>query len=307
MGKYVIGVDVGGTNIKLGLADARLNVIDRTKFATECFASDPTFLINEIAKQISSLIERNAISDRNISGIGIGLPGIVDHSKGIVRFLPNISGWKDIPLKKILEKKLGIRACLENDVNLIALGEWKFGAGRKVENMVCMTLGTGVGSGLILNGSLYRGYSFSAGELGHIPINEEGPVCGCGSYGCLESYVGNKRLVLRASEMINDPDISLEKMHALAKKGNRTALKFWDEAATHIGHALVGVVNMLNPQRIVIGGGVSNNHEFLFKTIHAVIQKKAMKVPASVVKIVRAQLGNDAGILGAHVLVHEHK
>lgn len=307
MGKYVIGVDVGGTNIKLGLVDDRLQVADRTKFATQNFASEPKSLINEIAKQISSLIERNEVSKRNIDGIGIGLPGIVDSSTGIVRFLPNISGWKDIPLKKILEKKLGISVFLENDVNLIALGEWKFGAGRKVENMVCMTLGTGVGGGLILNGSLYRGYSFSAGELGHIPINEEGPVCGCGSYGCLESYVGNKRLVLRAQQMTKKQDVSLEDMYALAKRGDKTALKFWEEAATHIGNGLVGVVNMLNPQRIVIGGGVSHNHEFLFKTINAVIQRRAMKVPASMVKIVRAQLGNDAGILGAHVLVHEHK
>lgn len=307
MAKYVIGVDVGGTNIKLGLATSSVEVIDRAKFATKSFTSDRSTLIHAIAKQISSLIERNGIPGKKIKGIGIGLPGLIDNANGVVRFLPNIPGWKNVPLKKFLEKELDIPVFLENDVNLIALGEWKFGAGRNSDNMVCMTLGTGVGGGLILGGRLYRGPGFSAGELGHIPINEDGPACGCGSYGCLESYVGNKRLVLRAQQMTKDQTMSLEGMHALAKNGDKTALKFWEETATHIGNGLVSVVNMLNPQRIVIGGGVSNNHEFLFKTINTVIRKRAMMTPASMVKIVRAQLGNDAGILGAHVLVNEHK
>lgn len=307
MGKYVVGVDVGGTNIKLGLVGAHLRVVDRTRFATKSFAADPKSLISEISRQISSLIERNNISIRNVAGIGVGLPGLVDNSKGIVRFLPNILGWKDISLKNILEKKQGVPVFLENDVNLIALGEWKFGAGRNAKHMVCITLGTGVGSGLILNGCLYRGPGFAAGEFGHVPINEDGPACGCGSFGCLESYVGNARLVSRAQKITKKADMSIEGMYVLAKKGDKTALKFWEETATHIGNGLVTVVNMLNPQRIVIGGGVSHNHEFLFPTINDVIQKRAMTVPASMVKIVRAQLGNDAGILGAHVLVHEHK
>jgi predicted NBD/HSP70 family sugar kinase len=170
-----------------------------------------------------------------------------------------------------------------------------------------MTLGTGVGSGLILDGELYRGPGFAAGELGHVPLNEEGPSCGCGGYGCLESYVGNKRLVARAQEIMKRKEVTLEEMNALAQKGNAGALKFWQETATHIGNGLVGVVNMLNPERIVIGGGVSNNHEFLFKTINAVIKKRAMMTQASMVKIVRAKLGNDAGILGAQVLVNEQK
>lgn len=307
MGKYVLGVDIGGTNIKMGLVSPKLSVVDRTGFATKSFALDKKKMIRQIVDHIEALVEKNGLTQRNIKGIGIGLPGLVDTPGGIVRFLPNIPGWRNVPLKKLLEKKLNIPVFLENDVNLIALGEWRYGAGRDAENMVCMTLGTGVGSGLILDGHLYRGAGFSAGELGHMPLNEHGPSCGCGGYGCLETYVGNKRLVARAQEITGRKEVTLEEMNALAGQGNAKALKFWEEAATHIGNNLVGVVNLLNPQRIVIGGGVSNNHRFLFKTINAVIKKRAMPTQAAMVKIIRAQLGNDAGILGAQVLVNEQK
>lgn len=307
MAKYVLGVDVGGTNIKIGLVSPKLKVIDRTGFATKSFASDKKKLIREIAGHIETLVEKNGLTRKDIKGIGIGLPGLVDTPGGVVRFLPNIPGWRNVPLKAQLEKRLNISVFLENDVNLITLGEWRYGAGRDAKNMICMTLGTGVGSGLILDGHLYRGPGFAAGELGHMPLNEHGPSCGCGGYGCLETYVGNKRLAARAEKMTGRKNVTLEEMNKLAKQGNKKAVKFWEEAATHIGNNLVGVVNLLNPQRIVIGGGVSNNHQFLFKTINAVIRKRAMPTQAAMVKIIRAQLGNDAGILGAQVLVNEQK
>lgn len=307
MAKYVIGIDVGGTNIKTGLVSSKAKVVDRSEFATKSFARDRKEMIRQIADEIKRLMDKNGLFKKDVQGIGIGLPGLVDAPNGIVRFLPNIPGWRNVPLKKKLEKKLGIPVFLENDVNLITLGEWCYGAGRGVQNMVCMTLGTGVGSGLILDGRLYRGVGFAAGELGHMPLNEDGPACGCGGYGCLESYVGNKHLVALAQKMTRKKEVSLEAMYALAKQGDSVALKFWEETATHIGNNLAGVVNLLNPERIVIGGGVSNNHEFLFKTIYAVIKKRAMPTQSAMVKITRAQLGNDAGIIGAQVLVHGSK
>ncbi|MBP6344247.1 MAG: ROK family protein, partial [Candidatus Omnitrophica bacterium] len=250
MAKYVLGVDVGGTNIKIGLVSPKLKVVDRTGFATKSFASDKKKLIREIAGHIETLVDKNGLTKKDIKGIGIGLPGLVDTPGGVVRFLPNISGWRNVPLKAQLEKRLNISVFLENDVNLITLGEWRYGAGRDAKNMICMTLGTGVGSGLILDGHLYRGPGFAAGELGHMPLNEQGPSCGCGGYGCLETYVGNKRLAARAEKMTGRKNVTLEEMNKLAKQGNKKAVKFWEEAATHIGNNLVGVVNLLNPQRI---------------------------------------------------------
>ena len=304
MKKFVLGVDVGGTNIKFGLVNPSGKVIVRNSLVTKTFIRDQKKLIQAMVDALVDLMAREHLPVRRIAGIGVGLPGIVDTKQGMVRFLPNIPGWRDVPLEKILRKKLDVPVFIENDVNMITLGEWRFGAGRGIKNLVCVTLGTGVGGGLIMDNKLYHGEGFAAGEIGHIPINEKGPHCSCGGFGCLESYVGNKHLVKRAGEIMNKQEMALEEMFRLANAGNRKALKFWEETATHIGNGLVGVVNLLNPQRIVIGGGVANNHKFLFKTIQDIIRKRAMPTQAAMVEILRAKLGNDAGIIGAQVLVN---
>ena len=303
MGLYVVGVDVGGTNTKLGLVHPSGKVISRTSFATKPFAPSKAKLINAFASEIQALMVKAGVLRKHIAGIGIGLPGLVDYAAGVVKFLPNIPGWRNVPLKKMLQQKLRLPVFIDNDLKLITLAEWKFGAGRGAANMVCLTLGTGVGSGLILNDRLYRGQGY-AGELGHVPINEQGPACGCGSSGCLETYVGNRRLVARANAILGQPGMTLERMFALAQSGNAKALQFWKEAATHLGNGLVSVVNLLNPSVIVVGGGVANNHKFLFKTVSDVINRRALVARAAKVKIVRAALGDDAGIIGAQVLVN---
>jgi len=307
MKKYVVGVDVGGTNIKLGLVHPQGHVITRSHFPTKPFSSSKSKLIEVLAQEIKKILLSQNIKSKNVAGVGVGLPGLINYDKGIVRFLPNIPGWKNVPLKSILEKKLGLPVFVDNDVKLITLAEWKYGAARGVENLICLTLGTGVGSGLILNNRLYRGVCNAAGELGHVPLNEEGPACNCGGFGCFETYVGNKPLFALASQMMNEPDMTTQKMFALANNGNEKALKFWHTAATRIGNGLVGIVNLLNPQLIVIGGGVSNNEKYLFPTIKAVIKRRAMDLQGSVVKIKRAKFGDDAGIIGAQVLVYNAK
>ena len=306
MKQYVVGVDVGGTNIKLGLVAPSGQVIARNYFATKPFASSKTKLIVALAETIESVIAQSGLQKKDIAGVGIGLPGLIDHERGVVRFLPNIPGWRNVPLKTILQKKIALRVSIENDVKLITLAEWKFGAGRGVSNLICLTLGTGVGSGLILNNDLYRGQDNAAGELGHMPLNEHGSQCNCGGFGCFETYVGNKRLFTRAGLMMGKKaGMTMEEMFTLARQGNKKALAFWEETATHIGNGLVGVVNLLNPRLIIIGGGVANNEKFLFKTIAAVIKKRAMTLQGSMVKIKRAQFGDDAGIIGAQVLVSD--
>jgi len=304
MKSYVIGVDVGGTNIKLGVVHPKGQVIARTSFATKPFASNKTKLIAALAGEIQAIIIQAGLAKKDIAGVGIGLPGLIDHDRGLVRFLPNIPGWRNVRLKSILQQKLNLPVFIDNDVKLITLAEWKFGAGKGVADMVCLTLGTGVGSGLILNNRLYRGQGNAAGELGHVPLNEHGPSCNCGGFGCLEAYIGNSRLKARANAVMGRRDMTIEKMFQLAGSGNKKALGFWQESAEHLGNGLVTVVNLLNPRVIVIGGGVSNNHRFLFKTVRNVISRRAMSTQSSMVKIVRAALGDDAGIIGAQVLVN---
>ena len=301
--RYVVGVDVGGTNIKLGIVDPAGKVIVRNSFATSPFASSRIKLIGAIAQEIEASIIAAGLNKKQIAGVGIGLPGLVDYEKGIVRFLPNIPGWRGVHLKSILQKKVKLPVFVDNDVKIITLAESQFGAGQGVANLVCLTLGTGVGAGLILNGRLYRGEGNAAGELGHMPLNEKGPRCNCGGWGCFESYVGRRPLFALASRMVGKNGMTTQKMFALAQNGNKKALRYWRIVAQRIGNGLVGIVNLLNPRLIIIGGGVSNNEKFLFKTIAATIQGRAMSLQGSAFKIKRAKFKDDAGIIGAYVLV----
>jgi glucokinase len=303
MKKYVVGVDVGGTNIKLGVVDHSGKVIVRNSFATKPFASSRIKLISALAREIEASIITAGLNKKQIAGVGIGLPGLVDYEKGLVRFLPNIPGWRGVHLKSILQKRVNLPVFVDNDVKVITLAESKFGAGRGVRNLVCLTLGTGVGAALILNGQLYRGEDNAAGELGHMPLNEHGPKCNCGGFGCFERYVGNHALFALASRVMGKPGMTTEKMFSLAQKGNKKALFFWKTAAEHIGNGLVGIVNLLNPHVIIIGGGISNNEKFLFKTIADTIRRRAMSLQGSAFKIKRAEFKDDAGIIGAYVLV----
>jgi glucokinase len=306
MKQYVVGVDVGGTNIKLGVVGPSGEVIFRNSFATKPFASNKTKLIAALARAIEASIANAALSKPQIAGVGIGLPGLVDYEKGIVRFLPNIRGWRRVPLKSILQKIIKLPVFVDNDVKIITLAESKFGAGRGVRDLVCLTLGTGVGAGLILNGHLYRGEDNAAGELGHMPLNEHGPRCNCGGFGCFEKYVGNSALQALAKKVMGR-SIALEEVFALAQKGDKKALSFWQRTARLIGDGLVGIVNLLNPRLIIIGGGISHNEKFLFKTITETIRHRAMSLQGAAFKIKRAKFKDDAGIIGAFVLVTNAK
>jgi len=303
MDSVVIGLDVGGTNIKLGIVSSSGRVIAKNVLPTKSFARDKRKLIEVIISSCQDIIQKHHLHPRSILGIGIGLPGLVDFKRGMVRILTNIYGWKDVPLKAILEKIFRRPVFVDNDVNLMALGEWKFGAGRGYANIFCVTLGTGVGGAFIVNNELYRGEGFTAGEFGHVPLNEQGPRCGCGGYGCLERYLGNRYLTKKAREIFKINDITLQKVGDLAGRGDRKALDFWQDAAVHLGNGLVNVVNLFNPRRIVIGGGVANNFRFFSKTLKDTVKKRAMKIPAAMVQILPARLGEEAAIIGAQVLV----
>lgn len=304
MKRFVLSVDVGGTNIKIGLVDAKGRVIFRTGLFTRTFVRNKRLLIEAIVVRLREIITLNRLKKSDILGIGIGLPGLIDFKKGIVNTLVNIPGWRHVPLKSILEKKLKIPTFIDNDVNVMTLGEWRFGAGRGISNMVCLTLGTGVGGGLVVDGKIYRGETFSAGELGHVPLNEKGPKCNCGGMGCLESYIGN-RYLLKSAEKIFRKNISLEEITRLADRGHAKALRFWNMVGTHLGNSLVGLVNLLNPKKIIIGGGISNAHRHFLKTVHQTIRRRSMRIPARAVEVVKAKLGDDAGMIGAYVLVYD--
>jgi len=299
--KVKIGIDLGATRLKMAVVDEKGKCSYRREVDT-LFASDRAALIDSIASNVKDIIKTSGIAKRSILGVGIGVPGPVDSKRGIVRYFPNIKGWEQVPLKSILEKKLRLKVALDNDVNAMTLGEYKFGAGKGAENLICLTLGTGVGGGIIINGEIYRGSTMCAGEIGHIPINEKGPKCNCGGIACLERYIGN-RYILYRSKRVFGKDVALERLDVLAAKGNKKAIGIWEDVGRKLAVALTGVVNLFNPDIIVIGGGVSKAGEFIFGPLRRELRARAMRDQARHVKIIRAKLGDNAGIIGSSLLV----
>ncbi|MBI4335541.1 MAG: ROK family protein [Candidatus Omnitrophica bacterium] len=328
MKRYAIVVDLGGTNIKAAVVghrspvtghrsrEKKIKILKKISAPTKNYESKDA-LIEGLSKLSLGLIQSLNINKGEVDGIGIGLPGLIDSDKGIVHGITNIKGFKDVPLRKLIEEKTGIAVFLDNDVNVMTLGELYYGAGRGARNVVCVTLGTGVGGGLVIDGKLYRGGSLSAGEIGHMPLNEKGPKCNCGGLGCMEKFVGNKYIVEAALKKVKGGGKSVmvklvngdlrkitpEIISAAAKKGDGLAISVWKEIAGHLGVTLAGVVNLLNPERIIIGGGVAEAGKFLFGPLRETVRQRAMDVPARRVKIVKAMLGQDAGLIGAAVLV----
>ena len=312
---YTIGIDLGGTNVKIALLKNVNIIVQKTSIETDKHKGRSK-LIAEIIKIIKQLIKDNKLKKSQIAGIGIGVAGPINFDRGFIHNLTNIKGWKNTPLKQMLTKKIGIRTFVDNDVNVVTLGELAFGAGRGFKDILCLTLGTGVGGGIVLNGHLYRGPNFTAGEIGHIPISITGPKCNCGGTACIERYVGNKFIIQRAKELVKNNKKSLIFKYAnnqiskitpkiisqAASDKDKIALFIWREVGNYLGIALSGLVNTLNPELIIIGGGVAKAGKPLFDSIKKTIKLRSMKNPASFVKVVPALLGEEAGIVGASVL-----
>ncbi|MDD5129935.1 MAG: ROK family protein [Candidatus Omnitrophica bacterium] len=301
--KFIIAIDLGGTNLKCALLDAQLKIKAKSSFNTKSF-DDKYKLIQGLADSVDNFIISQGLERSVILGVGIGVPGPVDTFRGIVHFLPNVPGWKEVQLKKILLRKTKLPVFVDNDAKLMALAEHKLGAAKKFKNALCLTLGTGVGGGLIINNSLYRGADNAAGEIGHFPLDEKGPLCGCGARGCLETYIGNNR-ILKIARKIFGSQITLEKISLLALQFNPKAIEFWNQVGKKLGLALSGVVNLLNLDAIVLGGGIACAGNVLFNSIRQAIQSRAMPDQAKRVKIIKAVLGVDAGLIGAGYLVKE--
>ncbi len=314
--KLLIGVDLGATNSKIALLSNRARVLARSAFPTGSYGHRPA-LIEKLIYEIGRLLSLNTISFNKISGVGIGLPGLIDFSRGIVFKLTNIPGWNNIPLKKILVDRLGVPVYIDNDVNAICLGEYLYGAAKGVSNVITLSLGTGIGGGLIINKSLYRGASFSAGEIGHILINKNGPRCGCGRYGCLESYVGNYAIIRMAREQLKKRSsrilsnltggdfnkLSPKLISIAARKGDSLSIGVWQEVGRYLGIGLSVLVNLINPDRIVLCGGVSKAGSLFIKSALESLKKYSMEVPYRAVKVIFSKLGDDAGVIGASCLV----
>jgi len=313
--KFNIGVDLGGTDIKVAVVDCFGHVLHSDCVPTEAHRGYG-HTINNIIKSINNILQRNNLDISQINSVGVGCPGMVDPATGLVKFLPNIPGWINIELADIIEKELELKAALDNDVRCAALGEHSFGAGKGYNNIVCLTVGTGIGSGIILNGKLIRGANSSAGEIGHMILQETGGLfCGCGGAGCFETLASGPSIVEMAEryilggksskyrELAGDGAITPEIVAKAAGFGDEVAKTIFKTAGYWIGIALTNVVNLLNPEIIIIGGGVAKCGDLLLDPIRKTVQEKALKTATEKLEIVQAKLGNDAGVIGASLLV----
>jgi len=316
MKKYRIGVDIGGTNIKIALVDFNGKIVYSNTTPTRAEMGYEAG-INNIKQAIKELMAETKADEKTIEAIGFGLPGQIDYKSGIVKNLPNIPGWVNIPLAQIIEDEFKITTKLDNDVRCAALGELNFGAGKGCENLICITVGTGIGSGIVLNGKLVRGAANAAGEIGHIKMDMTGgPLCGCGDYGCFEAYASGPAIVTMAKEyisggksakykeMANDGIITPYIVAQAALQGDAVSIQIFKQMGKIIGTGLTSVINLLNPEKIIIGGGVADAGDILLEPIRKTIADRAMPIQAQAVQIVPAQLANTAGVIGASLLIN---
>jgi len=314
MGKR-IGIDVGGTNIKIALVDENGKIIYSNSVPTYA-KMGYEYTVNNIKQSIRDLMKETNTNEKSIEGIGFDFPGQVDYKTGVVKLAPNIPGWVNVPIASMIEEEFNIPTKIDNDVRCAALGELKFGAGQGCENFVCITVGTGIGSGLVINGKLVRGASNAAGEIGHIKLEmNNGPLCGCGDYGCLEAYASGPAIVAMAqeylkggksakfAEMASDGEITPYIVAKAAEAGDAVAKQIFEIMGKRIGMGLTSVVNLLNPEKIIVGGGVAECGDLLLEPIRRTIKNRAMVVAGEAVKIVPAMLGNSAGVIGASMLI----
>ncbi len=316
MKKYRIGIDVGGTNIKAALVDTEGKIVYSATTPTRAEMGFEAG-INNIKQAIKDLMQETKETPQTIEAIGFGLPGQINYKEGLVINLPNIPGWVNVPLAQIIEDEFKIKTKLDNDVRCAALGELNFGAGKDSQNLICITVGTGIGSGIVLNGKLVRGCANVAGEIGHIKMNlTGGPLCGCGDYGCLEAYASGPAIVSMAREYISGGKSAKYKEMApdgvitpyivaqSALQGDAVSIQIFKQIGKIIGVGLSSVINLLNPEKIIIGGGVADAGEILLEPIRQTILDRAMPIQAQSVEVVNAQLANTAGVIGASLLIN---
>ena len=319
-GLPVLAIDLGGTKIIAAIISNQGRVITREYYLTLA-EEGPQLVIKRTLSAIDRLLSLGKIDSSQLNSISIAAAGAIDFGKGLVTLSPNLPGWYDIPLRDLIKEKYRVNTLLINDASAAALGEHRFGAGKGVNNLILLTLGTGIGGGIIINGKLYSGPCGSAGEIGHMTIDVNGPRCSCGNIGCLEMLASGTAVAREAIKRIRQGErsslteivegkiesITAEKVEVAAQGGDSLALEVILKAANYLGVGLVNLVNIFNPEMIIVGGGMAKMGNLLLDPARQVVRERAFQLPAQAVRIVPAQLGDDAGVLGAAVFAFQQE
>jgi glucokinase len=315
--KYIIGVDLGGTNIAAGaLSEDGTHTSSMRSIATQAELGAEGVvdrIVGVIEGVIHDTINATGATRKDFLGIGVGAPGPLDRERGIVVVAPNL-GWRDFPLRDRIMKRLKMPVTLDNDANCATVGEWWLGAARGGRNVVGITIGTGIGGGLIINGELYHGSSDVAGEIGHTTIDVNGRLCKCGNYGCLEAYASGPAIATRAREALVREDaasllpsmvdgqldkITAETVYSAAKKGDALANEIVRDTARYLGAGIATLLNVINPDVVVVAGGVTAAGEALFGPLRTEVRRRAFRPAVEAARIVPAELPGTAGVVGA--------
>ena len=314
MNNYYIGIDLGGTNIKSAIFNTNFEKVTEYRIETQADKGSDVVL-SRMLNSIEELLKSSGVHSREILCIGIGVPGLLDTKTGVSKFSPNFSKWENVHVSEWFESKLKIPTFIDNDVRMNLYGEWYFGAGKGKKNVVLITLGTGLGSGLIIDGHVLYGATGSVGEIGHMNMYRSGRPCRCGSYGCLGRYVSALGMVRTLKEKIQNGNNSIiydwvkgdyEKITAKMvseayDKGYRVAIDTFHETGELLGYGLANVINLYNPECIIIGGGMAASGERLFKSTRKIVDTHALEISKNTCEILIASLGDSSGMIGAAI------
>lgn len=318
MKKTIIGVDIGGTTVKIGFVTQNGDIITKWEIPTNIVDNGKN-IIEEVWTSIKNELENNKITKEEILGVGIGAPGFIDDSTGFVYSAVNI-GWNNFALAQEFKKISQLPVFAANDANVAALGEnWK-GAGQQANNLLAITLGTGVGGGVIVNGNIISGENGTAGEIGHITVDTDGDACNCGRIGCLETVTSATGIVRQAKKKISEnPNSELTKYYSAsnkdltakdiferAKVGDILCIEIIEHTTDVLGFVIANVATVINPSKILIGGGVAAAGQDFIAQIENKFKKYALERISSICVVTSAKLGNDAGLIGAASLVKKH-
>ena len=306
MERLVVGVDVGGTNARSALVNERGEVLLRARQPTSAGGG-----VEMVLGQLSTAIEEVLVGAGNarVEGIGLASAGIIDMGRGVVTASPNIPEFQDLPIRERIEKRFGLPTLLLNDASAAALGEHTFGAGRGFHHLLYLTISTGIGGGIIADDRLYLGAQGAAGEVGHQVIEAKGPRCHCGSRGCLEALASGTAIAREARERLkagegsslssqNKERLTARMVHQAARQGDPLAREVIERAGEYLGIGLANLVNLFNPELLILGGGVANMGELLLGPAERALRQRAFALPAGIVKMVPPALGDDPGLLG---------
>jgi glucokinase-like ROK family protein len=312
---YVVGIDLGTLNTIAAVVDLEGKIVERVEHPTNG-EKNRDDVIERVKTAIHEVISTSNLNLQKIAGIGLAVPGLVDSKKGMILFIPNF-GWKDTPLREILEEEFHTPIFIDNNANAMALSEAQFGIGRGVKNFICVNIGIGIGSGVIINREIYRGETECTGEIGHTTVDYNGPKCSCGNNGCLEVMAAGPAIARRAVKAIREgrktviTELVEENLNQItaavvaraANQDDRLAREIMEKTGEYLGTGIANIINLFNPQMVIIGGGVAQAGSLIFDPLKRTMKKRAFSVPAKVVKIATPSLGRDCTVIGAASLV----